>query len=225
MKLSMAVSHSLLFAVSSNVALVQATINMFQGTINVTNMAPVNGTCLTPTWIGIHDGTVDIYNKSEAASSELERVVEDGDMTMFIEKAAVEPGLKYQSVVGAGNDKKHCGLRVLEEGGGKGPICGGQLSILNIDGLEIHAGAVHYFLYFAMVLPSNDAWVANGDLLRAVLGKNILKNSYFFSKNFLIFLQEYMFFSSRNCTFFQPYFRSVVIFTQVDFLIFLEEYL
>jgi hypothetical protein len=106
---------------------------------------------------------VDIYNKSEAASAELERVVEDGDMTMFIEKVAMAPGLKYQNVVGAANDKKRRGLRVLEEGGGKGPICGGQSSILNIDSLEIQAGAVHYFSYLAMVLPSNDAWVANGD--------------------------------------------------------------
>lgn len=52
-------------------------------TITVVNEAPVNGTCGTPVWIGIHDGNFDTYNGDEPLPGFMESLVEDGDTLLF----------------------------------------------------------------------------------------------------------------------------------------------
>jgi len=49
-------------------------------TVTVENLAPSNGTFITPVWFGFHDGSFDLFNVSEAASPELERLAEDGQI-------------------------------------------------------------------------------------------------------------------------------------------------
>jgi hypothetical protein len=49
-----------------------------QITISIENLAPTNGTSLTPFWFGLHDGNFDTYDRGRPASQGVERIAEDG---------------------------------------------------------------------------------------------------------------------------------------------------
>ncbi len=104
----------------------------------------VGGTLLTPLWVGFHNGTFDIYDGGTAASVALERLAEDGNT-----------GPLAADFLGSG-------AGTIEEtlpGGPVGP--GGMASQLFT--LESSSSTNQYFSYAAMVIPSNDAFIANGD--------------------------------------------------------------
>ena len=46
--------------------------------VTVENLAPKQGIGLAPFWIAFHDGSFDVFNEGEAASSALEFLAEDG---------------------------------------------------------------------------------------------------------------------------------------------------
>ena len=48
-------------------------------TFTLQNNAPENGVFLTPVWLGVHDGTFDLFTGGDAASAGLERLAEDGN--------------------------------------------------------------------------------------------------------------------------------------------------
>jgi hypothetical protein len=48
-------------------------------TVTIENLAPENGTFITPTWVGFHNGEFDIYDHNRPASLGLESLAEDGD--------------------------------------------------------------------------------------------------------------------------------------------------
>ncbi|MGD8396112.1 MAG: spondin domain-containing protein, partial [Candidatus Eiseniibacteriota bacterium] len=50
-------------------------------TVVIENLAPANGTWLTPVWVGLHDGTFDPFDAGAPASTALERLAEDGNTT------------------------------------------------------------------------------------------------------------------------------------------------
>ena len=50
-----------------------------QVTISIENLAPANGTQLTPVWVGFHDGQFDTFDSGSPASPGLEQLAEDGD--------------------------------------------------------------------------------------------------------------------------------------------------
>ena len=111
----------------------------------VTNPAPEGGTCMSPTWVGIHDGSFDIYDGGEPASPGLERLAEDGTTaTISDEFSAIGEGAVYQNVVNPG------------------PLCPGEYAFMNFE-VFVEPGQKLYFSYASMVLPSNDAFVANGN--------------------------------------------------------------
>jgi hypothetical protein len=112
--------------------------------IRVTNGAPANGTCQTPVWVGIHAGTFDTYNRSEAAPDFLVPLVEDGNNVPITEAFANTTGAVWDSTVGMA------------------PICPGETVELPFTITPV-PGVTHYFSYASMVLPSNDAFVSNGD--------------------------------------------------------------
>ena len=64
------------------------------------NMTPKNGTCQTPVWVGIHDGTFDIYDRDAAASIALERLAEDGNNDQLIEAFGDAEGGVWDGAVG-----------------------------------------------------------------------------------------------------------------------------
>ena len=116
----------------------------YLATVTIENMAPIHGTCQSPTWVGIHDGTFDLYDRGVAVRQSVERLAEDGDSWPLVEEfAAAQGGVKDEIVGGS-------------------PICPGETVSLTFD-IDIIPGIPLYLSYASMVLPSNDAWIANGN--------------------------------------------------------------
>ncbi|MBT0960099.1 spondin domain-containing protein [Denitromonas iodatirespirans] len=117
--------------------------------ITVENLAPANGTVLTPMWVGVHDGSFDLFDAGAPASAALERLAEDGNpgplSSLFssgVQGVVVGPG------IGPGSPP-------LFGPGGSGEIV-----------LDLGVGATDLYLSFAsMVVPSNDAFIGNGNPL------------------------------------------------------------
>ncbi len=121
--------------------------------VTITNLAPTDGTNLTPLWVGFHDGAFDLYDRGESIQTPefagFETLVEDG-ITAEISRrfAAEQPG---------GVDATLFGPVVP-------PIRPGESSSF-VFTLESTDPATQFFSYASMVIPSNDAFVANGNPL------------------------------------------------------------
>lgn len=102
----------------------------------------------TPFWVGIHEGDFDSYDGGSPSSPQLERLAEDGNIDPISALFNGEGQGRVDGVVGTGED----GDEPLE------PRDSGSLT-LTVDDLEANP----FFSYVAMVLPSNDAFVANGN--------------------------------------------------------------
>lgn len=112
------------------------------GTINVRvtvqNLAPGGGTLLTPLWAGFHNGGFDVYDSGEPASAFLERLAEDGN---------TGPISDAFTAIAGGNQGTLSGALT--------PGASGSITLAVDD-------ANRFFSYAAMVIPSNDAFIANG---------------------------------------------------------------
>ena len=115
--------------------------------VTVENLSEEGGTFGTPFWVAAHNGGFDTYNRGEAASEGLERLAEDG-ATSFLsdEFNATEAGVD--------------GVVVGRDTGAPGPIDPQETAttILDVDRLNDR-----FFSYASMVIPSNDAFIANGN--------------------------------------------------------------
>ena len=119
--------------------------------VTVTSNVPSGGVAITPVWVGFHNGSFDSYDGGAAAAGALESLAELG-MTgpisdVFAGTLIGDPiNGRVQGVVANG-----------------GPIFdgGAPSAIFTLD----DNGANNYFSYAAMVLPSNDYFIANGNPL------------------------------------------------------------
>ncbi|NEP15968.1 MAG: PEP-CTERM sorting domain-containing protein [Leptolyngbya sp. SIO4C1] len=116
--------------------------------VTIDNLAPDNGTFLTPVWVGFHDGSFDIYDRD--ASLDLfpgsEALVEDGNTEPLSERfAATVPS----------------GVQGTLTGPTIPPVGPGESTSFTFD-VET---SNQYFSYASMVIPSNDAFIANGNPL------------------------------------------------------------
>ncbi len=119
-------------------------------TVVIQNLAPANGTFLTPVWVGFHDGSFDTYDRGAPISGPLERLAEDGNTTPISDAfLASGAGLVDGTVI---------------SDFGNPPIAPGQTATMTFT-LEGDLDTSRYFSYASMVIPSNDAFVANGDPL------------------------------------------------------------
>lgn len=114
--------------------------------VTVTNLSPAGGTFLTPLWVGFHDGGFDLYDLGSAISAPMERLAEDGNtgplMTNFT-----------ASGMGAGQGTL-----------GAAPFGPGESLSMTFT-LDPMSASNRYFSYASMVVPSNDAFIANGNPL------------------------------------------------------------
>ena len=116
----------------------------YTGTIRVVNMAPLNGTCHSPVWIGLHNGTFDMFDLGMQASASLEAMAEDGDLLPIVREFDRDESAVWNDIVG------------------DGPICPGEATKIRFN-ITFNPGSTLYLSYAAKVLPSNDAFVANDD--------------------------------------------------------------
>lgn len=120
--------------------------------VTIRNQAPDNGTFQTPVWVAFHDGSFDIYDSGTASSAELERLAEDGTVGP-IDAAFLASGAGTISGAIGG---------VL--GPVDGPIPPGE-SVSAVFRMDPNDTTSRYFSWASMVIPSNDAFVANANPL------------------------------------------------------------
>lgn len=121
--------------------------------VTITNNAPVGGIALTPVWVGFHNGSFDSFNSGMAASSQLEMLAEDGDVSGVAAVFAADGTLAASGIAASGT-RVHGSL-------GGAPITAGTSASALFD----LSGDLdnQYFSYASMVLPSSDYFIANGD--------------------------------------------------------------
>ncbi|HPF12734.1 MAG: spondin domain-containing protein [Planctomycetes bacterium] len=151
----MTLARQLLF-LSSTIAFASLPSALAQDRIAVSieNMAPNLGTFQTPVWIGVHNGAFNLYDRglpatgpnSPLGSDALERLAEDG-ITSGLAMALINSG--YGVVEGT-------------VPGPAGPIAPGERAYASFE-IQPLAATSRYLSYASMVLPSNDAFVGNGN--------------------------------------------------------------
>jgi Ca2+-binding RTX toxin-like protein len=116
-------------------------------TISVENLAPTNGTLLTPLWFGFHNGRFDTVDAGRPASPGVEAIAEDGNVNVISQEFS-QSG--FGTVQGA--------IRGLA--GTPGPIDIGETATqtVTVDSSDPNS---RFFNYASMVLPSNDFFIAN----------------------------------------------------------------
>lgn len=131
--------------------------------ITVTNLAPTNGTALTPMWLGVHDGNFRVFTPGESVSAGLESLAEDG----------ATGGLNAE-YLGAGFSRSTTLF---------GPdgvfLPGGSASTMLL--LDPTNSMHRYLSYASMVLPSNDAFIGTSNPLARDLtqGTGVFQNFSF----------------------------------------------
>jgi Ca2+-binding RTX toxin-like protein len=120
-----------------------------QLTISIENLAPTNGTLLTPVWFGFHNGTFDSYDRGRPVSPGLESVAEDGAVDVISREFNLAG---FGTVQGA----------VLGLQGTPGPIDAGETASVTVT-LDGSNPTSRFFSYASMIIPSNDFFVANGN--------------------------------------------------------------
>ncbi|MCX7553038.1 spondin domain-containing protein [Marinicella sp. S1101] len=114
--------------------------------VKVENLGPEGGLYFTPLWVGFHDGSFDLYDRGAAASAGVERFAEDGDFAALRDEFAPSGG--FDAVIL--NPEGFAGAPVFDPGLA-------SYEVFDVDPSN------QYFSYGAMILPSNDAFIANGD--------------------------------------------------------------
>ncbi|MEM9364571.1 MAG: spondin domain-containing protein [Planctomycetota bacterium] len=117
--------------------------------INIEHLADPGGLAATPFWVAAHDGTFEIGRSGEAASDfpGLEALAEDGDVSGVVARFASD-GVGNDAVITAPDG--FLGAPVFEAGET-------VTETLTVDDTEV----ARYFSYASMVIPSNDAFIAN----------------------------------------------------------------
>lgn len=111
--------------------------------VSITNLAPSNGTYLTPMWFGFHDGSFDMFDVGASASPGLERIAEDGNPAVLNGEFAASGAGTVSGVLS-----------------GIGPIAPGSTTDMTVTIDESMLSSL-YFSWASMVIPSNDAFVGN----------------------------------------------------------------
>lgn len=135
--------------------------------VTIENRAPAGGTFQTPVWVGFHDGGFDTYDGGTLASTlpihgsqALERLAEDGitDSAVFDSVSTDFAALLSGGVQGT-----------VASNGAIPPLAPGNI----VSRLfEVNPAMHRYFSYASMVIPSNDAFIANGNPLAHPLFDN-----------------------------------------------------
>ena len=124
--------------------------DLVEVTVTIENLSPEGGTALTPLWVGFHDGNFDTYDRDRPASDGLESLAEDGDTSLISEEFLnSDTGFVDGTIAGDG-------------GATPGIIDVGETTSFTFT-VDRSLASSRYLNYASMVLPSNDAFIANGN--------------------------------------------------------------
>lgn len=124
--------------------------------IRVTNLQPADGLFFTPVWFGIHDGSFDLFNSGSPASTALEALAEEGIVSGLQSDFAASQTGQLQGVI--------TGPAGFGSGMGQPPVIDpGETATVIVTVPNTVTG--RFFSYASMVIPSNDAFIGNGNPL------------------------------------------------------------
>lgn len=132
------------FAIASSFALQATEIK-----VKVEVLTPTGGVFVTPLWVGFHDGSFDSYNTGEPASAGIERIAEDGDASELSALFQSSTTDSFDTVIL--NPEGFAGAPVFEPGSSSTEI------------FDLDENTQKYLSYANMIIPSNDAFIANAD--------------------------------------------------------------
>ncbi|MEL6106707.1 MAG: spondin domain-containing protein [Planctomycetota bacterium] len=137
----------------------------------IDNIAPEGGVALTPVWVGFHNGNFDSYNGGLPALEALERVAEDGNNALLSAQFNdFDPNLGgYTFIDNSGPAPVSALVRTGDLSDlfrqdatlGSSPLLPGDSAMAEFN-VQVD-GTNDFFSYAAMVLPTNDFFVANGN--------------------------------------------------------------
>ena len=116
--------------------------------VTISNLAPAEGTHLTPFWVEFHDGSFNLFDEGAAASPGLESTAEDGATALLsAEFSNAALGFEDDTITGPGPS----------------PVFfPGNTSAVKFS-LDSSSPLNRYFSFASMIIPSNDAFIGNGD--------------------------------------------------------------
>jgi len=121
--------------------------------VSIENFAAADGFFLTPLWVGLHDGSFDLFDVGAAASPGLELLAEMGDASTLSTEFA-QPGRIQIPLPGINNPAGFGGAPVIDPG---------ETATAPIT--PVNPASYPYLSFASMVIPSNDAFIGNGDPL------------------------------------------------------------
>lgn len=116
--------------------------------ISIENLSGADGFFLTPLWFGFHDGSFDLFDIGSSATLGLEELAEDG-LLGNLQAEFDAPG-RVQGVVA--NPAGFPGAPVIDAGETAETLFS-----------TVNPAAYRYFSFASMVIPSNDAFIGNGN--------------------------------------------------------------
>lgn len=131
------------------VAPLQAQGDVVRVVVTVESLVPENGVYFSPVWVGFHDGSFDLFDVGSLASEAIERIAEDGNVSVlqadFAAVTADTGGIDAVITSPAGFQ----GLPVFDPG----EISAAEFTLT----AENH----RYMSFASMIVPSNDAFIGN----------------------------------------------------------------
>lgn len=115
--------------------------------ITIENLSPDDGFFLTPLWVGLHDGSFDLFDLGQPASNALEQIAEEGDVGPLMTDFDMVAMRRQDVITSPGGISV---APVIDPG----ETASTTISINN-------AAAYRYFSFASMVIPSNDAFIGN----------------------------------------------------------------
>lgn len=117
--------------------------------VTIESLVPENGVYFSPVWVGFHDGSFDLFDVGSLASEAIERIAEDGNVSVlradFAAATAAGGGMDGVITSPAG----FVGLPLFDPGE-------------SVTAEFTLTPAQHRYMSFAsMVVPSNDAFIGN----------------------------------------------------------------
>jgi len=117
--------------------------------VTVENLAPAGGFYFTPVWVGLHNGSFDLFDLGGLVSEGVERFAEDGDASVLQAEfeAAVGGAGSINTLITAPDG--FAGAPVFDPG----DVAGIQLTV--------DSKANSCLSFMSMIIPSNDAFIGN----------------------------------------------------------------
>ncbi len=138
--------------------------------LTIENLGPTDGGLVTPLWVGLHDGSFDLFELNAPASTGIEIIAEDGVTGLETPELLSPFGINNLGELGIDQNLTLASLFNASAAGTNGglqdlitatPIIGTFPNETASTILHVDPNQNRYLSYAAMFFPSNDAFIGN----------------------------------------------------------------